>query len=1005
MPTQSRGHGTRAEVWIHFALCLAIALLFAPASLAQAPRVAAPPHVTSPKEFFGFNMGDDYCLANYQQLARYWSKVEHESDRVKIVCIGSSEEGRPEFMAIVTSPSNHHQLAHYQQIARRLARAEGVTPSEACKLAGEGKAVVWIDGGLHASEVLCAQALIETLYQLASGDDAETLRLLDDVIILLVHANPDGMDLCADWYMRDPDPKKRSLAGLPRLYQKYIGHDNNRDFYANTQAETRNMNRVMYFDWFPQIVYNHHQAGPPGSVLFCPPFRDPFNYNVDPLVINGIDALGAAMMQRFLEEGKPGATCRSGSRYSTWWNGGLRTTCYFHNMIGLLTETIGSPTPMKIPYMPAMQLPKADYLEPIAPQTWHFRQSVDYSVTANKAVLDYASRHREQLLHNIWLMGKNAIERGSRDSWTVTPHMVEPAVVWAKLDAATQGKRTPGQPSRLRPGERDPQYYAHDFRDPAKRDPRGYIIPLDQPDFLTATKFVNILLETGVKVDRARADFAVAGKKYPAGSYVVKCAQPFRAHLLDMFEPQDHPNDFPYPGAPPTPPYDAAGWTLAYQMGVQFDRLLDDFSGPFAEIKGPVSPPPGRVLDREGAVGFFLGTRTNDAFRAVNQLLKAGEDVRRLQEPFVVKGIAHPAGMFFIGRKPTTLPLLDRIAFELGVRFVGTPVAPEKQAVAVRPVRVGLWDRYGGSMPSGWTRWLLERFEFPCEVVFAPELDKGGLRGKFDVLIFVDGAMPRFGPPPANRGGDGFGGGDQPPGERAEDRGLKEESLPPEYRARRGRITVERTIPQLRKFLEGGGTILTIGSSTSLANHLGLPIGNYLVTKDKDGKEVPLPREKYYVPPSVLRVHVDNGHPLAWGLGEDVDVMFASSPTFRLQGSAGMNGLERVAWFASKTPLRSGWAWGQENLEGGAAIVEAKVGQGALVLFGPEILYRGQPHGTFKLLFNGILQAGTRPRDSAANKDSPQRHEEHKGNTKERQKDKERENQAPGGAVPLGMRI
>ena len=269
--------------------------------------------------------------------------------------------------------------------------------------------------------------MIETVYQFVAGTDRETLRILDDVIILFVHANPDGHDLVADWYMREKDPKKRSLAGLPRLYQKYIGHDNNRDFYANTQAETKNLNRFMYREWFPQIMYNHHQTGPAGTVLFCPPFRDPFNYFCDPMVVNGIDAVGAAMIERFLAEGKPGATIRSGAPYSTWFNGGLRTTTSFHNIIGLLTETIGSPTPTQIPLLAAKQLPKGDYLVPIAPQEWHFRQSVDYSVTANRAVLDYASRHREPLLYNIWLMGHNAIERGNRDSWTITPKVVEAA--------------------------------------------------------------------------------------------------------------------------------------------------------------------------------------------------------------------------------------------------------------------------------------------------------------------------------------------------------------------------------------------------------------------------------------------------------------------------------------------------------------------------------------------------------------------------------------------------
>jgi hypothetical protein len=728
--------------------------------------------------------------------------------------------------------------------------------------------------------------------------------------------------------MRDRDPKKRSLAGLPRLYQKYIGHDNNRDFYANTQAETRNMNRVMYREWFPQIVYNHHQSGPPGTVLFCPPFRDPFNYNVDPLVISGIDAVGAAMMQRFLVENKPGATTRSGARYSTWWNGGLRTTCYFHNMIGLLTETVGSPTPMRIPFNPALQLPRADYLAPIAPQQWHFRQSVDYSVTANKAILDYASRHREQLLHNIWLMGKNAIDRGNRDHWTVTPKVV----------TAAKG---------VRGGEAEFKKF---FRDPAKRDPRGYIIPSNQPDFLTATKFVNVLIGTGLTVHRTKAEFTVGEKKYPAGSYVVKCAQAFRAHVLDMFEPQDHPDDFAYPGAPPTPPYDAAGWTLAYQMGVKFDRILEGFDGPFEELKDEVPPPPARVLDAEGAVGFFLHIRTNDAFRAVNQLLAAGEEVRRLKEPFVAEGVKHPAGMFFVTRKDGTQARLQKIAATLGTRFIGSKDAPGREAVVIKPVRIGLWDRYGGSMPSGWTRWLFEQFEFPFQVVYPPDLDKGKLRERFDVIVLVDGAMGGGG----GRGPMGMGMGDQPP---PAGNPVDELGLPAEYRGRRGSITRDKTLPQFKTFLEEGGTILAIGSSTALANQLELPVGSHLVTKNAESKDTPLGRDKFYVPPSVLRVKVDTTHPLAWGLSEEVDVMFANSPTFRLTGE-GKSRPARVAWFEGKTPLRSGWAFGQEHLDGGVAVVDAAVGKGRLVLYGPQVLFRAQPHGTFKLVFNAITRAG-----------------------------------------------
>ena len=384
------------------------------------------PSVTAPKQHFGFNIGDDYQLATYTQFIEYWQKLDKESDRMKVVEIGKTAEGRPQLMAIITSPENHKKLDRYKQISRQLALAEGLTDEQARALAKEGKGVVWFDGGLHATEVLGAHQLIETVYQLVSRTDAETMRFLNDLVILAVHANPDGMELVSSWYMRNPNPQQRGQGpGIPRLYQKYVGHDNNRDFYMSSQPESTNMNRVLYHEWFPQIMYNHHQTGPAGTVMFAPPFRDPFNYNFDPLVPAQLDLVGAAMHSRFAAEGKPGVTSRRGSSYSTWWNGGLRTTVYFHNMIGLLTETIGNPTPMTIPFLPNKQLPDSNLHFPIEPQTvWHFRQSIDYSVTANYAVFDIASRNRENFLYNIYQMGKNSIQRGSRDSWTPTPRRI-----------------------------------------------------------------------------------------------------------------------------------------------------------------------------------------------------------------------------------------------------------------------------------------------------------------------------------------------------------------------------------------------------------------------------------------------------------------------------------------------------------------------------------------------------------------------------------------------------
>ena len=318
---------TRIPLALLAALCLVDTSAIAQQPATQTMSVPAAGKVTSPKEQFGFNLGDDYHLASYRQITDYWRKLDAESDRMIVQEMGKTAEGRTQLMAIVTSPANHRNLARYKDISRRLALAEGLTDDQARALAKEGKAVVWIDGGLHATEVLGAQQLVETLHQIVSGNDDETLRFLDNTIMLFVHANPDGNDLTAEWYMRNTNPQQRgSGPGIPKLYQKYIGHDNNRDFFGSTQPETENMNRVMYREWYPQIVYNHHQTGPAGTVMFAPPFRDPFNFNFDPLVPVSIDLVGAAMHSRFAAEGKGGITSRTGASYSTWWNGGLRTT-------------------------------------------------------------------------------------------------------------------------------------------------------------------------------------------------------------------------------------------------------------------------------------------------------------------------------------------------------------------------------------------------------------------------------------------------------------------------------------------------------------------------------------------------------------------------------------------------------------------------------------------------------------------------------------------------------
>lgn len=887
------------------------------------------PSIPTPASHFGFNIGDNYQLATYAQTEAYFQKIAAASDRAKFTIIGKTEEGRDQFMLIVSSPENIKHLDRYKAIAQQLAHAENLTDEQAHALAAEGKAVVWIDGGLHATEVVGAHQLIETAYTLLSRTDPETINILSKVIVLMTHANPDGQELVSGWYMRNPHPESRSLDQVPRLWEKYAGHDNNRDFYMLNLKETQNMCRQLFVEWLPQIMYNHHQAGPAGSILAGPPYRDPFNYVFDPLVMTSLDAVGAAMINRLNVEGKPGYTERAGSVYSTWYNGGLRTTTYFHNMVGLLTEIIGSPNPSAVPLVPQRLIPSGATPNPVTPRKWYFRQSIDYSISLNYAVLDYAMRYRDELLYNIYRMGRNSIEKGQRDYWTLSPKRIDAInqLYAASKDTAASrdtipaaGRRRPASDSAgagTAAGAANPgsgrsdtipaRFYDSVLKNPALRDPRGYILPADQPDFPTATRFVNALIGTGIAVSKATASFTVAGKTYPAGSYIVKTDQAFRPHVLDMFEPQDHPNDFAYPGGPPIAPYDAAGWTPAYTMGIKFDRILDGFDGPFQHIPYGESQTPIPPSPKAG----WLDARCNASYTAVNDLLKAGKPVFR----------STANGDFYVSS--------------------GHP----RNAIKIAPARIALWDVYGGSMPSGWVRYIMEQFHFPVDIIYAPTIDSGRLKDKYDVIVFVTGAIP----PVAGESSSFRGGGGRPEQPKAD-------SIPAEYRSHLGRITAQKSIPPLTEFVKAGGHIVTIGSSTNLAYHLGLPVHDALVEM-AGGKERKLPNDKFYIPGSVMQVSLDTTSQPAWGLGPQADVYFEESPVFHINPEAMANGSVRpIAWFASDKTLRSGWAWGQAYLRGGVAAFEATIGQGKFYAFGPEITFRAQTYGAFKLLFNQLYK-------------------------------------------------
>lgn len=939
-----------------------VAAITAPLLLAVAPAQRGLP---SPQEALGHDVGADHFLADYSQLTAYWRTLASRSDRMHLREIGKTAYGQTMLMAVISSPQNLAAAEAHRATSGRLAkgRAEDGKPLSAAQieaLASTGRAVIWIDAGLHATESIAGQNILELVWRMVARDDDETRRILDNVILLACPVNPDGMEMVARGYMASG-----RVGNLPVLYQKYCGHDNNRDHYACNTIEAQVVTRVFYHEWFPQVVYNHHQSAPRGTIIFTPPFRDPFNHNVDPMVVRGVEFIATNMNSRFAWEGKAGVISRSGAPYSMWWNGGLRTTAYFHNMIGILTEVFGHPDPTAIVQTTERRLASSDYPEPIGSRTWHARETIEYLQTANYSILDTAARYRVELLRNMGRMAVNSIERGSRDHWTPTPVLVAranaaqraaraapPAEASADEGAASGEAGAEGaEAGRGRRGRRadDVRVLRADdavFQDPALRDARAYVMAADQRDGESLRRFIRSLRFNGVEVQQATAAFDANGKTFPAGSFVVQCAQAFRPHVLDMFEPQWHPDDLGANGEP-IRPYDSAGWTLAMQMGVQVDRVLDALTGPFQPIGDDVRLPPLVVLD--SGVGWVVMAGDNGAFRAVNRLLAANVRVER----------APNAGGFFVPAGAGVTAQVAEIARDLGVRFVSVGSVPEMRT-PLRAARIGVFDPWGGNMEAGWSMWMLDQFDFPYERVYGDAVEAGDLRARYDVLLFSTGL-----PAPSARGDAQSRprGGDEAGSTTATTREAAAKvlaAMPPfeDWSAQAGRIeriSREKGIPNLRAFVAAGGTLLCFAGQNSRAvRAFDLPV-EVGVFRDEDGEKRAVSSREFFIPGSLLGVDFPGKrHPLSFGMPVQIAAMFRRSDVLEVGADAGA-GARVVATYGS-AELKSGWALGIEFLNGKAAVVECPLGDGRVVLYGPDVLYRGQPHASFKLVFNALFR-------------------------------------------------
>jgi hypothetical protein len=842
-----------------------VLLLIAPIA-AQAQRGAAA-RVPEPADVFGFQPGADYKLASHEQIIEYFRKLDAASDRIVVETIGKSAQGRDMILALISSEANLKNRARYKEISRTLALARGVDEAKARALAKEGKAIIWIDGGLHATEVAHAQHTPELGWWLVASEEDEAKRMRENAILVLMPSmNPDGLDIVRDWYYSNLGTPFETT-GTPMLYHHYVGHDNNRDWTMITQVETQAVARQLYHEWFPQIVYNHHQSSPFPGRIWGPPMKNPVNPNLDPLIVSTINQIGEHMRKRFDEEGKPGYN--SDIQYDMWWNGSMRGAPDFHNMAGFLTETAlyryATPkcyTPEEVPdtfgerhgHLPA-KTPSTNYTNPWLGGCWPLRQPVEYMLTASRATLDIGSKLKEDFLFNIWRMGTRQIARGEK----------------------------------------------------AEGGPYAYVIDLAaQHDPTRTVEFLRTFRKAGIEIRRADAPFTAGGKQYSAGTYVIG-PQAFRPYVIDLMEPKTFPERRLYPGGPPDPPYDMTGYELSFQMGVKADRVTEAFPLP-ATLVTDVAPAPGGV-EGTGSAAFAIAPNLNLGVRALNRLLKAGAKASLAADgALIVQGV---------GRD-----LVEKEGKELGVMFRALDAVPAG-ARPIRAPRIGLYKSYMANMDEGWTRWLLEQYEFSYK-----NLSNADIRGdlsQYDVLLFADeselqilnghvaGTMPD-----AYVGGIGFEGA-----------------------------------ANVRRFVEGGGWVVAWDRAADFAiMTLSLPLRNPV--KDTRSSE-------FFIPGSLLRITTKPSNPLAAGMEQNAIAMFSDSQAFTVVPPAS-EGKQRAARdvdvfveYPRQDILVSGWELGASRyIAGRAAGVRVPVGKGQAVVYGFRPAWRGQPHNTFKLLFNPL---------------------------------------------------
>ena len=872
----------------------------------------------SPEQFLGFRVGADNRLVRWDRIVEYMKLAAANSDRVRLRELGKTSNNNPFIVLEISSPNTLKNLDRYKQLERKL-YFQGGAPSDAERdeIFREGKLVLVVTCSIHATEIGASQMSVELVHPLATDDSPQVKKILENVIFLLVPSlNPDGQIMVTDWFNKNVGTPYAN-SPIPYLYHPYVGHDNNRDMYMFTQKESQLTARLLWHDWFPSVWLDEHQMGSNAARIFVMPATDPINPNVHPLIYRWNGILGQSQAAALEAAGKEGIIYNS--TYTNFWEGAMAWSGWWHNQIGLLTEVasarVAAPVDQLHPGGARGSAPSApgagrsDIGGPAAGGSGDGSRGGPGTADGGRGAGD--GGRGSQLGEGPLAPPTDVTPRteyprpwmGGR--WTLRDIVdYEMVATMALLETAADRRETINR-----------QIYEvnrQTVENGRKGSPSAILVPLErQHDTREAAHLVELLNMGGVEVYRAEAPFEGDGQQYAAGTFIIPMSQVFARYAKDLMESQTYPEVRRGPNSPPEQPYDVTAWSLGMLLGVE--TVFVNSPLPPVKLTKVSEPRPAAGEIAGNGARFTFDYKGADSATAINRLMKDGARVA-FDSPsrVAVTGVSRAK----LEEVAKTFGLVGRAADGKDVR--------SKETVAFHTPRVAMYQPWtGGNMDEGWTRWVLERYEFNLTSIHNDDIRVGKLRQKFDAIILADQDA------------------------RAIINGFDAPTIRPEYRGGIGDAGVEN----LKQFIADGGTLITMGNACDLAiDKLPIPVRNL-----KKG----LTRDQHFAPGAILKLEVDTQHPLGYGMAATTYGFYINSPFFSIVEGFASQRTTVVARYPNTNVVASGWLKGEELMAGRAAVVSIDINPGRVVLFGLRPQHRAQTHATFPMLFNTLYLSAT----------------------------------------------